>query len=54
MDLIRANAHLGAKTEPHTIRHSRACVPENASRIHAGLELICYFWGGSQNRVGVL
>ena len=54
MDLIRADAHLGAKPKSHTIRHSRARIPENASRIHAGLELICYFWGRSQNGVSVL
>lgn len=54
MDLIRANAHLGAKTKSHTIRHSRARIPENASRIHSGLELACYFPGRSQNGVSVL
>lgn len=54
MDLIRANAHLSAKTKSHPIRHPRTRVPKNACRIHTGLKLICYFRGRGQNGISVL
>ncbi len=54
MYLIRTNANLSPKAEPHAIGHSCACVPKYACGVNAGLELFCDFFGGRQDRIGVL
>ena len=54
MDLICTDTDLGAKSEPHTIRHSCTGVPEYASAVDPIKETIGNNFRRSQNRVGVL
>lgn len=54
MDLVGADADLGAEAEAHAVRHAGARVPEDAGGVDGVLELAGDGGGGREDGVGVV